>query len=50
MRQAQDQLSERLARTKDAITDSRRAKNVVMFLGDGLSLTTLTAARTFNNL
>ncbi|XP_036676374.2 alkaline phosphatase, tissue-nonspecific isozyme [Drosophila suzukii] len=45
MRQAQDQLSERLARTKDAITDSRRAKNVVMFLGDGLSLTTLTAAR-----
>ncbi|XP_017013829.2 alkaline phosphatase, tissue-nonspecific isozyme [Drosophila takahashii] len=45
MRQAQDQLCERLARTKDFIGDSRRAKNVVMFLGDGLSVTTLTAAR-----
>ncbi|XP_017074440.1 alkaline phosphatase, tissue-nonspecific isozyme [Drosophila eugracilis] len=43
--QAQDQLGERLARTKDAIIDTRKAKNVVMLLGDGLSITTLTAAR-----
>ncbi|XP_016986816.1 alkaline phosphatase, tissue-nonspecific isozyme [Drosophila rhopaloa] len=45
LRQAQDQLHERLARTKDSIADGRRAKNMVMFLGDGLSITTMTAAR-----
>ncbi|XP_017113262.1 alkaline phosphatase, tissue-nonspecific isozyme [Drosophila elegans] len=45
LRQAQDQLRERLARTRDSITDGRRARNVVMFLGDGLSIATMTAAR-----
>eukprot|EP00099_Drosophila_melanogaster_P017134 NP_573047.1 uncharacterized protein Dmel_CG8105 [Drosophila melanogaster] len=45
LRQAQSQLRERLARTKDSIADVRQAKNVVMLLGDGLSITTLTAAR-----
>ncbi|XP_017050815.1 alkaline phosphatase, tissue-nonspecific isozyme [Drosophila ficusphila] len=45
LRQAQDSLRERLARFKDSITDVRRAKNVVLLMGDGLSLTTLTAAR-----
>ncbi|XP_017107436.2 alkaline phosphatase, tissue-nonspecific isozyme [Drosophila bipectinata] len=44
-RQAQEQLKERLARTRDYTTDSRRAKNVVILLGDGLSVTTMTAGR-----
>lgn len=45
LRQAQAQLQERLARTRDSAMDQRRAKNVVLLLGDGLSITTLTAAR-----
>ncbi|GBP86169.1 Membrane-bound alkaline phosphatase [Eumeta japonica] len=42
-REAQDALSERLARAPN----TRVAKNVVMFLGDGLSVPTLAAARTY---
>ncbi|XP_017029037.1 alkaline phosphatase, tissue-nonspecific isozyme [Drosophila kikkawai] len=45
MGQAQEQLQKRLARTKDSVVDRRRAKNVVVLLADGLSITTLTAAR-----
>ncbi|XP_020812212.1 alkaline phosphatase, tissue-nonspecific isozyme [Drosophila serrata] len=45
IRQAQEQLQQRLARLRDSSPDKRRAKNVVMLLADGLSITTLTAAR-----
>ncbi|XP_030378103.1 alkaline phosphatase, tissue-nonspecific isozyme [Scaptodrosophila lebanonensis] len=44
MKQAQQQLAERLARTRH-LTDNRVAKNIVFLLGDGLSITTVTAAR-----
>ncbi|XP_064555971.1 alkaline phosphatase, tissue-nonspecific isozyme [Drosophila montana] len=46
MEQAQRQLAERLERSREAGGgDTRVAKNVIMLLGDGLSITTLTAAR-----
>ncbi|XP_033249501.1 alkaline phosphatase, tissue-nonspecific isozyme [Drosophila miranda] len=45
LKQARDQVAARLDRTQDTVTDGRRAKNIIMMLGDGLSITTLTAAR-----
>ncbi|KAM8719452.1 hypothetical protein ACLKA7_012068 [Drosophila subpalustris] len=46
LEQAQRQLAERLERTRVAGGgDKRVAKNIIMLMGDGLSITTMTAAR-----
>lgn len=46
LEQAQKQLEARLQRAhKAGNSDNRLAKNVIMLLGDGLSITTMTAAR-----
>ncbi|ALC48273.1 CG8105 [Drosophila busckii] len=46
LQQAQHQLATRLERMRDAgVGDMHMAKNVIMLLGDGLSITTHTAAR-----
>ncbi|TDG41248.1 hypothetical protein AWZ03_012332 [Drosophila navojoa] len=46
MDQAQQQLAVRLMRSREAGGgDNRVARNVIMLMGDGLSITTLTAAR-----
>ncbi|XP_034671950.1 alkaline phosphatase, tissue-nonspecific isozyme [Drosophila subobscura] len=48
LRQGRAQVAARLERTQDTVTNGRRAKNIIMMLGDGMSITTLTAARILN--